>query len=175
MRYLTASRPAGGMLRLLRTVLDRKQTGVLELSLDLGAVDLYFLSGELYLSPQEADWVPEIADLERSLNQESADIDYHQEQEAVAVAIASRMAEWNLRSFRFRDGLARVPERLAGPFSTARLAMELVSQRRKELNLEYLIGGRQPAAHDSRPYRLSEGRRRCFHPRFPYRRCRLRP
>lgn len=141
MRYLTASRPAGGMLRLLRAVLDRKQTGVLELSLDLGAVNLYFLSGELYLSPQEADWVPEIADMELELNQDSADIEYHQE--AAAIAIASHMASWNLRSFRFRDGLGRVPDQLAGPFSTARLAMEMVSQRREELNLEYLIGGRE--------------------------------
>jgi len=128
------------MLRLLRAVLDRKQTGVLELSLDSGAVDLYFLSGELYLSPREADWVPEIADLEREIDTDAADTDY--QQEAAAIAIASRMASWNLRSFRFRDGLARVPEKLTGPFSTARLAMELVSQRREELNLEYLIGGR---------------------------------
>lgn len=128
------------MLRLLRAVLERKQTGVLELSLDSGAVDLYFLSGELYLSSMGNNWIPEIADLEKSLDPQNADNDYHQE--AVAVAIASRMADWNLLSFRFRDGLARVPEQLVGPFSTARLAMELVSQRRRELNLEYLIGGR---------------------------------
>jgi general secretion pathway protein A len=128
------------MLRLLRAVLERKQTGVLELSLESGAVDLYFLSGELYLSPREVDWVPEIAELDQ--NQESSSSGHDYQHESLAIAIASRMATWNVRSFRFRDGLAGVPEQLTGPFSTARLAMELVSQRRRELNLEYLIGGR---------------------------------
>ncbi len=56
------------MLRLLRAVLEKKQTGVLELSLDSGAVDLYFLSGELYLSPREVDWMPEIEELDQNPN-----------------------------------------------------------------------------------------------------------
>ena len=127
------------MLRLLRAVLEKKQTGVLELSLDSGAVDLYFLSGELYLAPREVEWVPEIANVEQHPDSNSSATDYHHE--SLAIEIASRMASWKVGSFRFRDGLAGVPEQLVGPFSTARMAMELVSQRRRELNLEYLIGG----------------------------------